>query len=192
MAEQGTIIVYRSIGDLVFDAVFEEAHSADLEITDNPVEEGVLISDHAYMMPLQLIITAGVSDILLPSGNPDYGASGSGRPQTAYEALRDLQEAREPFDVQTGLQVYENMLIKQIRTTQNKHNPDVLTFVAYLREVLIVGTESASYPPRKGGETTQQASKTKDKGEQQGKTTDPAKDKPKTTSLAKKIWSAVK
>lgn len=165
---QGSVTVFRSIGDLVFDATFEESHTSELEVTDNPTETGVVVSDHAFMKPLRVSVTAGVSDVLLPSGNPDYGG-GEGRSQTAFELLSALQKEAEPFDVQTGLRVYENMVCTSIRTSQNKDSSGIFYFQAELREVLIVSTESASYPPVKAGATQQQASKPVNKGEQQGK-----------------------
>lgn len=169
MTEQVT--VYRSIGDLVFDATFIEDHSSELEVTDNPIETGALVSDHAFMKPLRLSITAGVSAVLLPSGNPDYG-KGEERPTTAYELLSALQQEREPFDVQTGLRIYENMMCIGFHSRQDKDSSSIFYFTAQLREVLIVDTETTTYPPRKAGATAQQANKTKAKGEQQGKTSD--------------------
>lgn len=188
MSEQ--ISIFRSIGDLVFDATFSEAHTSELEVTDNPTETGVLISDHAFMKPLKLTITAGVSSVLLPSGNPAYG-DGDERPTTAYELLCDLQREAEPFDVQTGLRVYENMVCLSINTQQDKDSAGIFYFVASLREVIIVDTETVSYPPRKAGPTQEQAGKTKEKGEKQGK--DEAKAvAPKKASLLSSIGSAFK
>jgi hypothetical protein len=161
--------IFRSIGDLVFDATFVEDHNSDLEVTDNPIETGSLVSDHAFMKPLRLSITAGVSAVLLPSGNPDFG-TGDERPTTAYELLSLLQQEREPFDVQTGLRIYENMMCLNFGAQQTKDSAGIFYFTANLREVLIVDTETTTYPPRKSGATAQQASKTKNKGEQQGKT----------------------
>lgn len=167
MSEQVT--VFRSIGDLVFDATFVEDHTSELEVTDNPIETGALVSDHAFMKPLRLTITAGVSEVLLPSGNPDYG-DGAERPTTAYELFSALQQEREPFDVQTGLRIYENMMCINFQSRQDKDTAGIFYFTAQLREVLIVDTETTTYPPRKAGATAQQASKPKSKGEQQGKT----------------------
>lgn len=163
------IKIFRSIGDLVFDATFREQHDSDLEVTDNPIETGSLVSDHAFMKPLRATITAGVSAVLLPSGNPDFG-DGEDRPTTAYELLSLLQQEREPFDVQTGLRIYENMVCISFSASQDKDSDGIFYFTAQLREVLIVDTETTTYPPRKAGATTQQAGKTKSKGEQQGKT----------------------
>ena len=160
--------IFRSIGDLVFDATFVEDHNSDLEVTDNPIETGSLVSDHAFMKPLRLSITAGVSEVLLPSGNPDFG-SNTERPTTAYEMLSFLQREREPFDVQTGLRIYENMVCTSFSASQNKDSAGVFYFTAQLREVLIVSTETGTYTVLKPGATRQQASKTKAKGEQQGR-----------------------
>lgn len=160
--------IFRSIGDLVFDATFVEDHNSDLEVTDNPIETGSLVSDHAFMKPLRLSITAGVSSVLLPSGNPDFG-TGDERPTTAYELLSELQREREPFDVQTGLRIYENMICTNFSASQNKDSAGVFYFTAQLREVLIVSTENVTYTVLKAGATRQQASKTKNKGEQQGR-----------------------
>lgn len=163
------VTVFRSIADLVFDATFVEDHTSELEVTDNPIETGALVSDHAFMKPLRLSITAGVSAVLLPSGNPDFG-TGEERPTTAYELFSELQKEREPFDVQTGLRIYENMMCINFQARQDKDTAGIFYFTAQLREVLIVDTETTTYPPRKAGATAQQANKTKAKGEQQGKT----------------------
>lgn len=162
------VTVFRAIGEMEFDATFMEDHVSDLEVTDNPIETGALVSDHAFMRPLRVQITAGVSDILTPSGNPAYGG-GSGRAQTAYQLLTELQKSAEPFIVQTGLKVYENMVCESIRTAQDRDSAHILYFTASLREVLIVETESTTYPPRAAGATTQQASKPVNRGETQGR-----------------------
>lgn len=163
------IAVLRYVGGLVFDAVFEESHEADLEVTDNPVESGVIVSDHAYMKPLKLKIMAGVSDTPLNDDPADQYGDGESRAKQAFEMLHELQRLAEPFDVQTGFKLYENMVVTSIRTTQDKASANAFIFSAELREVIIVYTETVEYPPRKDKKTKQQADKKKEKGEQQGK-----------------------
>ena len=186
MAEQLAII--RSMGGLVFDAVFEETHEAELEVTDNPVETGVVVSDHAFMKPLKLTISAGVSDTPLRQIGDDKFAGMSAaeaeqvrsmlgpdaflydsRSKRAFQLLQELQARAEPFSVQTGLKLYQNMVCTSVRTTQDKDSSSALLFTAELREVIIVNTETAKYPPRKPGVTARQAGPKKQKGEQQGK-----------------------
>lgn len=200
--EKQQVAIIRSMGGLVFDAVFEETHESELEVTDNPVETGAVVSDHAFMKPLKVTLSAGVSDTSLKywqsaggtgqdawtkQDGDDPFASDSGRVRRAYELLTELQALAEPFDVQTGLKLYSNMVCTSIRTSQDKETAGALLFTATLREVIIVYTQVVSYPPRKAGTTKRQAGAKKDKGEQQGKeVTEP----PKKQSLGKKLLAA--
>lgn len=182
--EKQQVAIIRSMGGLVFDAVFEETHESELEVTDNPVETGVVVSDHVFMKPLKVTLSAGVSDTPLKYWQSSGGtgkdawtkqdgddpfASDSGRVRRAYELLTELQALAEPFNVQTGLKLYSNMVCTSIRTSQDKETAGALLFTATLREVIIVYTQVVSYPPRKAGTTKRQAGAKKDKGEQQGK-----------------------
>jgi hypothetical protein len=184
-AEQPVAIV-RKMGELVFDAVFDEQHESQLEVTDNPVETGVVVSDHAFMKPLRLTITAGVTNTLLREvAGDDKFAGAVSRAQTAFELLGELQRKAEPFDVQTGLKLYKSMLCTSVRVAQDVNTANALVFSAEIREVIIVSTEVIKYPPRAKGATQKQASKKVEKGEQQGKET-PTKNK----SIAKSLSSA--
>ena len=182
------VAIIRSMGGLVFDAVFEETHEAELEVTDNPVETGVVVSDHAFMKPLKVTLSAGVTDTPLVVGTDDPFASDAGRSRRAYELLTELQKKAEPFDLQTGLKLYENMVCTSVRTSQDKDSSGALLFTAELREVIVVYTQVVQYPPRKAGATKRQAGAKKDKGEQQGTE---VTDKPKKQSLAAKLKTAI-
>lgn len=162
------VSIIRSIGGLTFDVTVSESHERTLTIVESPVERGSPIPDHAYMEPKELTIVAGVSDTPLAVQPVDPFDSGSGRSKRAYELICALQRQAEPFDVQTGLELYQNMLIKNIRTMQDKNSAGVLLFTAQLREVEIRHTRSvAVYPPRQTGEASRQADPVKDKGVQQ-------------------------
>lgn len=182
------IAVIRSMGGLVFDAVFEETHESDLEVTDNPVETGVVVSDHAYMKPLRVKISAGVSDSRLNIFSSDPFSSAAGRSRRAFELLTELQKKAEPFDLQTGLKLYKNMICTSVRSSQDKDSSAALLFTAELREVIVVYTQVVQYPPRKAGSTKRQAGPKKDKGEQQGTEVTSA---PKKQSLAAKLKQAM-
>ena len=189
------VAIVRTMGGLVFDAVFEESHESDLEVTDNPVETGVVVSDHAYMKPLKVTLSAGVSDTPLnPVAKDKFAGVSRGeaqtihellpdafiydsRPKQAFKLLQELQKKAEPFSLQTGLKLYSNMVCTSIRTSQDKDSVNVLVFQAELREVLIVNTKNATYTPKpKPGPTARQTKPKNDRGEQQGKeVTDPNK-----------------
>jgi hypothetical protein len=182
------IAIIRSVGGLVFDATFEETHQSELEVTDNPVETGVVVSDHAFMKPLRVTISAGVSDVLLNPRNADPFATGGSRSRQAFDLLKKLQASAEPFDVQTGLRLYQNMICTNIRTSQDKDTANVLVFEAELREVIIVSTQTVTYPPRKAGSTTRQGKAKTQKGEQQGSQ---VAETNKKQSILKKLVSAL-
>jgi len=50
------MLINRRIGTMRLDAVINETHTAELKITENPVESGANIADHAYAQPRTLKI----------------------------------------------------------------------------------------------------------------------------------------
>ena len=50
----------RKIGDFKLDATTNEEHTSDLTITDNPIESGAVISDHAVLKPKTVTISGVV------------------------------------------------------------------------------------------------------------------------------------
>lgn len=162
-----------------FDCVIRESHHSELTVTDNPVETGVVISDHAFMGPLGLTIEADVGDVWLhakdANGNPvpDVWGSPAGRSVSAFSMMQGLQASAVPFAIQTGLKFYENMLITTLDVDQDVETANVARFRAQLREVQFVSTQAVTYPPRAANKTTRQASKTVSGGEKKTATPPP-------------------
>ena len=50
------ILVPRSVGPVAVDCVLFEGHSSTAEITDNPIEDGSSVNDHAFIGPKRLTI----------------------------------------------------------------------------------------------------------------------------------------
>ncbi len=128
----------RAIGNIVADITIEERHIDTLAITDHPVERDAVISDHAFMMPVEVIIRAGFSNSSRRAqGDPNYV-------NTMYQQLLALQEARQPFTILTGKRIYQNMLIHRLMTETNETTENSAIIVLECREVIIVDT--AVYP----------------------------------------------
>ena len=51
-------VTSRSVGTFVFDVVTSETHESELRITENPIESGALIADHAILEPKEITIEA--------------------------------------------------------------------------------------------------------------------------------------
>ncbi|RQZ18144.1 hypothetical protein DIE15_08425 [Burkholderia sp. Bp9031] len=55
-----TQILRTAIGTITLDVVKDETHTSDLEITENPVESGAEIADHAFLKPSEVVISGTV------------------------------------------------------------------------------------------------------------------------------------
>lgn len=241
----------RKIGKITFDVVTTEDHQSDLSITENPIESGAAIADHAVIQPKQVTINGVMVDhdhstfgLDLPFiGNirggidflnsfplpvkvitqtsqtiaragraisqvaeaysqaksilnqaraiapflPDFGlgglidsSAGDSRVQKCYADLVACQKSGETIDIQTGINLYKNMLIQSVAVNQSQDGSATFTITA--REIFIVETKtaqsksSASGKSKSGRAAAQSATKS-----QQG-STQPKSDTPKRTS----------
>ncbi|MCB1421734.1 MAG: hypothetical protein KDJ69_04565 [Nitratireductor sp.] len=125
-----SVIFSRRIGPVAINAVIFESHKTELEITENPVEFGADVTDHAYAQPKEVILECA-------TGKSVFDAAGT------FQALVAFQESRVPFYLVTPLYVYRNMLIKSLNPTRDVVTGRVLYFRAELREIILVN--SAAY-----------------------------------------------
>ena len=241
----------RSIGTITFDVVTTEDHQSDLSITENPIESGAAIADHAVIQPKQVTIngvmvdhdhsTFGLdfpfignirggidflnsfplpvkvitqtSQTIARAGRaisqvagaysqaksilnqaraiapflPDFGlgglldsSAGDSRVQKCYADLVACQKSGETIDIQTGINLYKNMLIQSVAVNQSQDGSATFTITA--REIFIVKTQTAQSKSsalgknKSGRAAAQSATKS-----QQG-STQPKSDTPKRTS----------
>lgn len=158
----------RGIGSFVMDVVIEEIHHDELEITDHPVEQGSVISDHAYKRPAEVVIRGGWSN------SPKVGfASGIGgtlkgvqslvtgnlvnQVRDIYAKLLKLQAERTLIDVYTGKRVYNNMLIRSLVAVTDKQNENSLFLTATLRQLIVVQTQVVTISAPMNQQTNPQA-----------------------------------
>lgn len=148
----GSILISsgRSIGGIEPDVTIEEISRDTTFITNHPVERGAAISDHAFMMPAEVEMRCGWSDS--SGGYQGYSTA-------IYEALRSLQQSREPFEVVTGKRAYDNMLIAALEVSTTQESEYALMVRVALREVIIVDTQTTS-----GGTASTQADPSRTSG----------------------------
>lgn len=157
----------RSIGGIVAQVTLEEVHTDEIEITDHPVEQGAVISDHAFKRPAEVVIKCGWSNSPSVSGLIDgvvagasatvkgvqslIGGTESEQILDVYNRLLILQSSRVPFDLYTGKRVYQNMMLRSVRVDNDKATENALMVTATLREVNIVSTQivTVSAPPER-------------------------------------------
>ncbi|WGO83136.1 phage baseplate protein [Arsenophonus apicola] len=135
----------RKIGLLVPDVIISEKHHDTLEITEHPVELGAEIADHAYKRPAEVTMEVGFSSggsLLDFWDTSKLGISAGLRAPEIYQQILALQASRQPFDVITGKRKYQNMLIRAIEVTTDKHTETVLMAILTLRELNITQTKT--------------------------------------------------
>lgn len=111
------------IGPVPIGVILREQHQSSLGITEQPIETGAKITDHAYVEPKRLDIDFA-----------DLDAAGT------WNALVRFQESREPFTIVSGLYVYTNMLIRDLTADREPGTARILSGRANLQEAIIVST----------------------------------------------------
>ena len=181
----------KSIGGIELDAVLTETHNNQVRLTKNPVELGADITDHAIVEPKRINIVAQVSDT--PLGTAAFGqivdlvtglfgtstSQNITRGNAAYNAMVQLMEQCEPIEVQTKLRLYENMVITNLSTTQDKDSSRIVLMTLSLEEVLITGSQIVKLDAAQleEGSAREQGTSPEKKGRQEPVTPDETTDK---------------
>lgn len=125
----------RRIGYFEATVTLEEGSQDELEITQHPVQDGAVITDHAYKKPVTLSV------------NAQYSPAFTGIPiDEMYRRLLLLQSNRIPMDVVTGKRVYKNMLIKSLSETTDKQTSQVLNLTFSLQEIIVTSVVVVTVP----------------------------------------------
>jgi hypothetical protein len=130
-----SILFSRLIGPVPVDVIVRETHRNTLGITENPIETGAKVTDHAYVEPKKLTLEFASDNAV-----------------ATYNALVRFQESRVPFIIVSGLTVYQNMLIKELRVTRDATYSRVLDGLCELQEAIIVSTAYTSAQGDSGSE----------------------------------------
>jgi hypothetical protein len=173
-----------------------ESYDFNADISDNPVEKGLDITDNINIRPLEISLTMKQSDtpIALPTiigaavtgagilGSQVAGAAGQkiasgvtslllkkdtkGLSRTCYEEFRKLFESKSLITVQTGLDLFPNMAIASIQFNRNQNTGKSIDFTVRLRQIRLVSSLAIDVPIKKGG-IADQAKKRVDIGRQE-------------------------
>ena len=181
----------KSIGGIQLDAVISESHVNEVSLTNNPVEFGAEITDNAVVQPKQINILAEVSDtplgvaalgqiVDLVTGL--FGTSTTDnitRSNAAYNAIIQLQEEREPIEIQTKLKLYTNMIITNVGVQQDKNTSRIVRMSIDLQQVIITESEIVQLTEEQlqAGSTKEQASSAEKSGRKEATEPSAATDK---------------
>ena len=184
----------------IFDAVISEGHAFNVAITENPVETGVSLADHAYNKPDILTMEVAVSDTPLltdDAGTPSYklattwtnaGEGNVRRSVNAWELILNKAKSFAVFDVQTGLRLYQNMMFETGSVEQRKDSYGIMRAKIQLHQVTFATTATVLYPPRSTKAVTRKAASKIDKGKEEASGIDQENPTPDDALLIK--WLA--
>ena len=123
-----------NIGGYFFDGFMQVDHSIELEVTENPIETGAAVVDHAYVKPAQVTMKVMMSDVH-QSLYPGQFTGTRFRSTNAWHVLKKLQGDRIPFNIFTRLGLYENMLITSLQASDTADTFRALSATVTLREI---------------------------------------------------------
>lgn len=182
-----------NIAGIQFDAIIEDTFEASVEVTGFTIESGVRAADHRIVQPLQWSLIVAVSNNPLTIFPTQFvGALGSGgtaatvaglasgilsssaetRTSEVLDQLLTLMVTGEPFTVDIGERILQNMTITSIRRTKTPENETGLFAEVSLQElptlstIISRGNQPSQAQLRDGDASKSQAAKLLDKGEQ--------------------------
>lgn len=157
-------------------AVVEERHMDQLEITDHPIELGASITDHAFKRPSEVVLHMGWSNSPSAGSSLINAAVGLGAAANStiravagvvnfatgiqsalngantsqikdiYATLLRLQTTRAIFVIYTGKRVYTNMVCKTLSVETDAKTENSLMVTMVCHEVLLVNTQVVKLP----------------------------------------------
>lgn len=135
----GSFLANGQVGVITADAVLTERHHDESEITDHPVEQGSVISDHIFKRPARLELVYAWSPASEFNTSQDTGFLNS-----LYSKMLQLQANATLFRVVTGKRTYENMAIHSLSVVTDKMTENVLDLTVELKEILMAVTSTAT------------------------------------------------
>lgn len=161
---------------IIPDVTIEEHHTDRLALTKHPVQQGAVISDHAFKIPPIVRVKAGwsnsslaalfsISSLADVAGILTDGLYGESYPQRIYKKLLALQNSLTPFDLYTGKRSYQNMMMADLGVTTDASSEYALMITATFENVNIVAVATATLPSSTQADPSATAS-TVDKGTQ--------------------------
>ena len=127
---------------LIADAVIDELSRDELEMTEQPVEVGSTITDHAFNLPQELDLTYGWA-----MGSPQNSSKDPSFLKNLYQQFLALQSGKVLVTVYTGKRIYQSMLIRVISMKTDNLTENVLFLQLSLKQVIFATTSVVNVNP---------------------------------------------
>ena len=138
-----------NIGGYFFDGFMQVDHNIELQTTENPVETGASIVDHAYVKPAEVVMRVMMSDVH-QSLVPGQFTGTRFRSTNAWQVLRKLQSDRIPMSIFTRLGLYTNMLITKLSASDTAETFRALSAEVTLKEIPVARVKTVKSSSAEG------------------------------------------
>lgn len=151
------------IDGLSFDLLIDETNGVEYEVSEHILENGEAVADHVRRHLRKVTITGLFTNHGIWSNGADWidekgeYKKGSdkirlnGEPMEenwaleAYQRLQAIAAKRQPVKLTAALEIYENMVITNLRTTRGPEDGEAIRFICDLQEIKTVKMLNAEY-----------------------------------------------
>jgi len=142
-----------------FDAVIRLHHEQRLHATEHPIQNGAMISDHAYILPARVSLEVEISDAMDSFVSGQYGGQAS-KSVAAYQTFKKLRDLRIPLSLTTKLDNYDGMLIEELISDEDARTQFSWKGRLVMRQIFMatVSSQPLSARPNQSVETNPGAS----------------------------------
>jgi hypothetical protein len=142
-----------------FDAVLSAEHTQELVCTEHPVQVGPAVVDHAYLRPARVVLEIAMSDAMASFKAGQYSSNAS-KSISAYQTFKQIQAARTPIVLATRLFSYQNMVIEDVRASDDNRTLRGFRGTLHLRQIISASVSTASVSVRPNAtDTTNEGTK---------------------------------
>lgn len=124
---------------VTFDAIVNESHEHRSLITENPIEDGSIVSDHKTTLPFVLNMSGIFTDTPIAKNIPLFALinSSEGRGRRLMDDVVKIDEENVLFTIITGIKAYKNLLFEEL-TPQKSSEDSAVRFQAKCKQVQVV------------------------------------------------------
>ena len=131
---------------VVFDGTIRANHELDVAATENPVQTGATITDHAFLIPVKLTVEIAMSDSMQSFVVGQFSSNPS-RSVAAFQFLEELRAARVLVTISTRLAQYDNMLLVSVRPEEENATRFALRCSCVFQQILLATIQQSSGNP---------------------------------------------
>lgn len=201
------------LDSLSFDLLIDETNGVEYEVSEHVLENGEAVADHIRRHLRKVTVTGLFTNHGLNKNSADWTDENgkfkkgkdeiklNGEPMEEnraleqYRKLQAIADERKKVRITTALEIYENMVIANVRTQRGPEDGEAIRFTMDLQEIKTIGTVRPQYdsgkwtPPRQDSAQTRAAAQPKNGGNVTGQDADAAEMAADYASVNKGQWA---